>query len=220
MDWNKFLSSKGVEIKTAAFGLGSVEKSSSDHLKEAEAEIQQLKSVSSFVFPENYSSFATQIGGGNLGRTSIFCPTSRVWFPDPRFHNLRLTHNFSQPEYKPAHNFPMLELIVFAQDKEEDLWFAWKASELSKGNEFVYCFDEQLRAPPPKKVAENFVEFVSFCSLKNRITKLGLKKHTEDARKIVDEPADDWSDDEEDTNADDPLAPPKIFRPFANNPMM
>jgi hypothetical protein len=77
-----------------------------------------------------------------------------------------------------------------------------------------------LRAPPPKKVAENFVEFVSFCSLQNRLTKLGLKKHTEDARKIVDEPADDWSDDEDNAKADDPLAPPKIFRPFANNPIM
>jgi hypothetical protein len=42
-----------------------VEKSSPQHLKDAEAEIQQLKSVSSFAFPENYSLFATQIGGGS-----------------------------------------------------------------------------------------------------------------------------------------------------------
>jgi hypothetical protein len=41
----------------------------------------------------------------------------------------------------------MLELIVFAQDKEEDLWFAWKASELLNGNETVYCFVRRAKAP-------------------------------------------------------------------------
>lgn len=85
---------------------------------------------------------------------------------------------------------------------------------------FVSPKDEQARAAPPKKVAENFVEFVTFCSLRNKITKMGLKKHTEDARKVVDEVDDDWDDDEPEEDPDSPLLPAKIFRPFANNSSM
>lgn len=34
------------------------------------------------------------------------------------------------------------ELIAFANDVEENLWFGWKESDLLKGECTIYCFNE------------------------------------------------------------------------------
>lgn len=78
--------------------------------------------------------------------------------------------------------------------------------------------DEQPRAPPPKKVAANFTEFVQNFALRNKLDKLRLKKFSEDMKKAVDEQDDDWSDDEDEAAlANDPTNPMPLFRSFANN---
>lgn len=88
MEWSNWLTERGVEIKGAAFGslllcsvsirysaylyagflsqigLPSVEKSTAEHLKQAEADISQQHSGASFHFPADYTAFAQQIGGG------------------------------------------------------------------------------------------------------------------------------------------------------------
>jgi hypothetical protein len=76
--------------------------------------------------------------------------------------------------------------------------------------------DEQPRAPPPKKVAVSFVEFVSDVCFGTKMKKLKLKKFTEDASRAEHE-EESWSDSDENSaqeEAEDDL-PPKVFRQFS-----
>ena len=67
-----------------------------------------------------------------------------------------------------------LSFILIAQDLTEDLWFGWKLSLVKQGDYSVFCFDEQSRAPPPRKVAKTFTEFVESCCIGNKLQKLGI----------------------------------------------
>lgn len=93
-----------------------------------------------------------------------------------------------------VHNFDLKLLLFFAQDTDQDLWFGWKYN--TEGDYTIYAVDEQPKAPPPRKVAQSFAEFVDEVCLGVRIEKLGLRKFTEDPQKDK-EHIEPWDSDEE-----------------------
>ena len=111
-------------------------------------------------------------------------------------------------ERKVAHKFDLTTLLFFAQDTDQDLWFAWQHN--SNGDYTIYALDEQPKAPPPRKVAASFSEFVSTICLGAGLQKLGLRKFTEDPAKDT-EHIEPWDSDEE-VEYD---MPPKQFTHFA-----
>jgi hypothetical protein len=70
--------------------------------------------------------------------------------------------------------------------------------------------DEQPKAPPPRKVAQSFEEFVDNICLGVGLQKAGLRKFTEDPHKDT-EPVEPWDSDEEVEYE----APPQTFTSFA-----
>lgn len=112
--------------------------------------------------------------------------------------------------------------LAIAQDISEDMWFGWKLSLVKAGDFSVFVFDEQSRAPPPRKVAPNFTEFVDACCFGNKLAKMGIKRFTE---KVIEQDEEKWSDSEEDDAAKGAKAAQalaeeaekkanKFFRPF------
>lgn len=75
---------------------------------------------------------------------------SHCW-ADPRLHAGRLREKFG-PSHVVAHSFPLIHLLPFAQDTVDNVWLAWHAEKLKDEDPTVYAFDEQPRAPPPRKV--------------------------------------------------------------------
>lgn len=71
--------------------------------------------------------------------------------------------------------------------------------------------DEQSKAPPPKKIANSFSEFIESVCFGNKIESLGIFKFTDDPSKS-EEPIETWSDDEEDHI--EYKLPPQTFTPF------
>lgn len=116
-------------------------------------------------------------------------------------------------------------MFNLAQDTMENLWFGWKLSLVKNGDFSVFVFDEQSRAPPPRKVAMTFSEFVDVCCFGNKLAKMGIKRFTE-KNVEEDEDEEDWSDsDEDDAKAKEAKAAEaaaeeaerssfKFFRPF------
>jgi len=209
MDWHTFFRCNNVEMKENPYGLGAIKKGSEADLKDFEKDVN-------IPLPSDYCQFAMQIGPGTLSRCRIYCPTERIGFTDPRIHTGRLHDKFSQPEHTVAHNFDLKELIVFAQETVDNLWFGWKFSLAVQGDHSVYCFDEQPRAPPPRKVANNFLEFVNEVCFGPKLEKLGLKRFIENGQE-QDKDEDNWSDTEDENPKQAIPEPPvidKFFRPY------
>lgn len=106
----------------------------------------------------------------------------------------------------------------------ENLWFGWKLSLVKNGDFSIFVFDEQSRAPPPRKVALTFSEFVDVCCFGNKLAKMGIKRFTE-KNVEADEDDEKWSDSEDDEKAKEAKAAAaaaeeaernsfKFFRPF------
>lgn len=93
-----------------------------------------------------------------------------------------------------AHNFDLKTLLFFAQDTDQDIWFAWKQN--NNGDYTIYAVDEQPKAPPPRKVASTFSEFVDNLCLGVGLQKAGIRKFTEDPSKDR-EHIEPWDSDEE-----------------------
>lgn len=108
-----------------------------------------------------------------------------------------------------AHKFDLKTLLFIAQDREHDLWFGWKYN--TEGDYTIYAVDEQPKAPPPRKVAKSFVEFVEQICLGVGLDKMGLRRFTEDPSKDK-EHIEPWDSDEEVEYE----MPPQTFTAFAS----
>jgi len=225
MDWATFFQKHSVNLKESPFGLAPVEKPSTEQVLECEKELN-------FRFPEDYKNFLLEMGPGVLGRCRVYGPTgSMSVLIDPRLQTGRLRNKFQQSEFTKVHSFDLNDLVVFAQETRMNLWFGWKASKApfhistssspSLSLEYsIYCFDEQPCAPPPRKICDNFEDFVLKVCLGNLLEKLKLKKFSvnTDNDNVNDGDDEDWGDADENLKKEDEaeIHIERFFRPHAN----
>jgi len=163
-----------------------------------------------------------EIGPGLLGRCRIYGPTgSSSVLIDPRTQTGRLRNKFQQSDYKKVHSFDLNDLVVFAQETKMSLWFAWKANCTSTSssplNYTIYCFDEQPCAPPPRKVSDNFTDFVLNVALGNVLEKLKLRKFSiSETSDKNDEDDEDWGDDDQKVEHKEEVQIARFFLPHSS----
>eukprot|EP01130_Rhizamoeba_saxonica_P012927 TRINITY_DN5490_c0_g1_i1.p1 TRINITY_DN5490_c0_g1~~TRINITY_DN5490_c0_g1_i1.p1 ORF type:complete len:213 (-),score=35.92 TRINITY_DN5490_c0_g1_i1:44-682(-) len=160
------------------------------------------------IFPEDYLTFSSSLGPGVLGRIRIYCPMPLINFADLRTHAGRFTAMVEKEDYQTVHKFPMEQLVIFAQDIHDNLWFAWRRDYGNNGNHCIYCFDENPEADPPKKVADDFREFVINICLGKGYRKLNLRRFDLDNYEVSEESWSSSESSQEENDAD----PPKTFR--------
>eukprot|EP01094_Clydonella_sp_ATCC50884_P025826 TRINITY_DN6923_c1_g1_i3.p1 TRINITY_DN6923_c1_g1~~TRINITY_DN6923_c1_g1_i3.p1 ORF type:complete len:159 (+),score=44.66 TRINITY_DN6923_c1_g1_i3:432-908(+) len=136
---------------------------------------------------------------------------------DIRQHAYRLHDLFCSEDFKTAHRVPMHSLVVFAQDKQTDMWYGWRrmplewcsAEEWAGGKSHrVFCFQEEANAPLPKLVARSFTHFVQEVALGTRVDELGVKKTR------VELGDDDEVEDDEELDEEDYYHPPRVLQPL------
>lgn len=211
--FSEYFKKWNIQIKNIPFNLSPISKSTHEQFK-----IISSVDFKDFTFPTDYIQFCIEIGAGKLGRCRIFAPTSNMGPTDLRFHTFRLLSKFQEQKTK-VHQFPLHELIIFANDIEEDLWFGWRR----ENQNVIYVIDKRKDAPPPKKIADNFIEFLETVCLGNRMEKMKIKKYFEPPKEpkegeenVISD--DDDSDDENSEKSNEPNDvenfPPKTFTPF------
>ena len=213
---------KGVTWKANPFNLPGMAPPSVQDIAKG---LQDLEQSTSFYPPSSFVAFSAQVGPGTIGRCRIYVPSASFGFHDMRMHAYRLAEKF---RHFPArhHSFRLDQLVAFAQDVEEDLWFGWLRSDEPKqltpslADIPIYCFDESEDADPPIKIAQSFQEWVECVALGPRLQLLGLKKYRP-GKSNKDEVDSKWSSDDNDD--DDDFAnltnPPQTFLPFPKSPL-
>ena len=149
-----------------------------------------------------------------------FVPSGRsIHAADLRFHTYRLRDKFLQEDFRKPHSFPLEQLVAFASDRKEDMWFGWRAGEGKHGPEAVYCYQEDEDAPPPRKVADSFAQFVEEVALGTAMAELGIKRQRPMRRhEALSEP--DGIRPEDESDEEEEYLPPKTFTPLPGSRMM
>ena len=135
---------------------------------------------------------------------------------DLRFHTFRLRDKFAQSEFIIAHSFPLQELIPFASDIIEDVWFGWKSSDVGENAGKIYCFHEHSECPPPVCISKSFSQFINEVALGNKLRAMGIRKWKENQdNDNYDDESDDESDEDDDEDGEgNSKKPPLLFTPF------
>eukprot|EP00010_Vexillifera_abyssalis_P006099 CAMPEP_0201552224 /NCGR_PEP_ID=MMETSP0173_2-20130828/14564_1 /ASSEMBLY_ACC=CAM_ASM_000268 /TAXON_ID=218659 /ORGANISM="Vexillifera sp., Strain DIVA3 564/2" /LENGTH=618 /DNA_ID=CAMNT_0047962667 /DNA_START=8 /DNA_END=1861 /DNA_ORIENTATION=+ len=216
--WQTFIEANNIEEKKNPFGMQSLPP---PKIGEIEFALSDLYATTGYYPCDEYIRFAVELGACTLGRCRVFTPSASLQPHDIRMHAYRLQAKFSSDAYSNQHRFPMDQLVAFAQDTEEDLWFGWDAryAQDTEKREFIYCFDETPDADPPRLVAKTFKQFVQDVCLGYTMSKLALKKYKPNQQVSSDDDDVDgyWSGDS-DGDDDQPgklyPLPPQIMRKF------
>ena len=256
-DWLAFFDTHQIERREPPFGMPAIEPSTEHDVASCVADFAHL----AFELPHDYVAFSMQIGPGTLGRARMYArslqhdsigssgqvsdcsshrfgPCAAMKGSDLRMHTLRYHDTVTRPTYRRVHSVPLERMILFAQDVEHGLWFAWRAAAAGGANDYaVYYLQDDNKAPPPRRLADSFSEFVSHVALGTRMQERRIKRLYMPKERINDdgeEEVDDDEDVEDEAESDDGYdddddgddgrqaaveheRPPQVFRPFPAN---
>lgn len=125
-------------------------------------------------------------------------------------HHMRVMRILSDEDFKPIHSFPLEQLVIFAQDALNDMWYAWRKDFLADGNMTVFCLDEGVKAGPPVVVADDFDVFLVEVCMGDKVARMKLSKYR-DGDEVEGDEDSDWSSDDEDEGE---VELNRVFKPF------
>jgi len=217
MDWKAFFEEQQIEAKPVPFGLPDLPKPTEEDVATTQTDFADV----SFTLPADYCSFSLAHGGGTLGRARIYVPSGKsITAADLRFHTFRLRDKFQQPDFRKPHSFPLEDLVAFASDRKEDMWFGWRTTEGKHGPEAVYCYQEDEDAPPPRKVADTFTEFVQEVALGTAMAELGIRRQRPMRRHEALSEPDGLRPESDSEEEDEDYVPPRTWTPLPGSRMM
>jgi hypothetical protein len=94
---------------------------------------------------------------------------------------------------------------------KEQMWYGWRHGH-DKNPHAVYVFQDDERAPPPFKIADNFTEFLIEVAIGDRMKEEDIKR-IRDRRDDI--PSDYERFDDPESDDDDDYSPPLMFIPFS-----
>merc|ERR1712137_219354 len=204
-----FFADNNITIKGLPFGLSEALKPTREDIDLVNTEFSEL----GFTLPEDYANFCIAHGGGTLGRVKIFTPYGNTLNAlDLRFQTYRLKNKFEDPEFQILHSFPMKNLIVFAVDVIQHMWFGW-CYGVEKHAGKILVFQEDSRGPPPSHIADTFTEFLEEVAIGDRMVEDQIERLLE-PRESVGSDLERF-EDRNDAPEDDDYHPPKEFLPFS-----
>ena len=130
---------------------------------------------------------------------------------DLRFQTYRLWNKFEDESFQILHSFPMRNLIVFALDTLEHMWFGW-CHGVEKHAGKIFVFQEDSRGPPPTFIAESFTEFLEEVAIGDRMVEDQIERLLEPRDEIPSD-LDRFGNAGEDSDEEE-YHPPKTFVPF------